>query len=67
MPYDNAYNRGIAHDIGAINERFATLYAYSPVDGRGGYSEGGSNAGFLADGRSGKSRLPGVAGHGPAG
>ena len=47
MPYDNAYNRGIAHDIGAINERFATLYAYSPVDGRGGYSEGGSNAGVL--------------------
>lgn len=47
MPYDNAYNRGIAHDIGAINERFATLYAYSPVDGRGGYAEGGSNAGVL--------------------
>lgn len=47
MPYDNAYNRGIARDIGAINERFATLYAYSPVDGRGGHSAGGSNAGVL--------------------
>lgn len=47
MPYDNAYNRGIAQDLNAFNERFATLYAYSPVDGRGGYSEGGSNAGVL--------------------
>ena len=48
MPYDNEYNRQIASDIGAINDRFAKLYAYSPVDGRGGgYSEGGSNAGVL--------------------
>ena len=47
MPYDNAYNRGIAQDLNAFNERFATLYGYSPVDGRGGYSEGGSNAGVL--------------------
>ena len=48
MPYDNEYNRQIAADLGAIDERFAKLYAYSPVDGRGGgYSEGGSNAGVL--------------------
>jgi hypothetical protein len=48
MPYDNEYNRQIARDLGAINERFAKLHAYSPVDGRGGgYSEGGSNAGVL--------------------
>ena len=43
MPYDNVYNRGIANELGAINRRFATLYAYSPVDGQGS-SVGGSNA-----------------------
>lgn len=48
MPYDNEYNRQIAAQLHAIDERFAKLYAYSPVDGRGGgYSEGGSNAGVL--------------------
>ena len=47
MPYDNPYNRRIANELGSINERFATLYAYSPVDGRAGYAEGGSNAGVL--------------------
>jgi hypothetical protein len=48
MPYDNPYNRRIANEVGDWNHRFATLYAYSPVDGRhGGYSEGGSNAGVL--------------------
>jgi hypothetical protein len=46
MPYDNAYNRGIANELGAINRRFAVLYAYSPVDGQGS-SVGGSNAGVL--------------------
>ena len=45
MPYNNAYNRDIANHLNTINERFATLYAYSPVDGRGGY-EGGA-AGVL--------------------
>ena len=48
MPYDNPYNRRIANEIHGINERYATLYAYSPVDGRdSGYAEGGSNAGVL--------------------
>lgn len=47
MPYDNVYNRAIANELGAINQRFATLYAYSPVDGRGGGMSGGSNAGVL--------------------
>jgi len=45
MPYSNAYNRHIANEIQAINERFATQYAYSPVDGQG--MSGGSNAGVL--------------------
>ena len=48
MPYSNTYNRRIADDIDAINERYSTLYAYSPIDGRGNeYSYGGSNAGVL--------------------
>jgi len=49
MPYNNPYNRSIANAMGNINERFAHLYAYSPVDGRGNpYSlEGGSSAGVL--------------------
>ena len=47
MPYDNAYNRGVAHQYGQWNDRYSTLYAYSPVDGRGGYAQGGSNAGVL--------------------
>ena len=45
MPYNNEMNRDIARQLNTINERFATLYAYSPVDGRGGY-EGGA-AGVL--------------------
>lgn len=47
MPYDNAYNRGIAQTVDRYNDRFSTLYAYSPVDGRGGYAGGGSSAGVL--------------------
>ena len=47
MPYDNAYNRGIAQVVDRYNDRFSTLYAYSPVDGRGGYAGGGSSAGVL--------------------
>jgi len=47
MPYDNAYNRGIARTVDRYNDRFSTLYAYSPVDGRGGYAGGGSSAGVL--------------------
>ena len=48
MPYDNPYNRSIANTIHNINDRYATLYAFSPVDGRdSGYSQGGSNAGVL--------------------
>ena len=47
MPYDNAYNRGIAKVVDRYNDRFSTLYAYSPVDGRGGYAGGGSSAGVL--------------------
>ena len=48
MPYDNPYNRRIANEIHNINERYATLYDFSPVDGRdSGYAEGGSNAGVL--------------------
>ena len=48
MPYDNPYNRRIANEIHNINDRYAMLYAYSPVDGRdSGYAEGGSNAGVL--------------------
>ena len=49
MPYNNPYNRGIANEIHTINERFAHLYAYSPVDGRGNsYAmDGGSSAGVL--------------------
>ena len=47
MPYDNAYNRGVAKVYDNWNDRFSTLFAYSPVDGRGGFVEGGSNAGVL--------------------
>ena len=48
MPYDNQYNRHIADELNQIDRRYATLYAYSPVDGRGSdYSMGGSNAGVL--------------------
>ena len=49
MPYNNPYNRSIANVMDGINERFAHLYAYSPVDGRGNpfALEGGSSAGVL--------------------
>jgi len=47
MPYDNAYNRGVAKVYDRWNDRFSTLFAYSPVDGMGGYSGGGSSAGVL--------------------
>ena len=49
MPYNNPYNRGIANELHTNNERFAHLYAYSPVDGRGNaYAmDGGSSAGVL--------------------
>jgi len=47
MPYDNPYNRAIADKINDIDRRYAHLYAYSPVDGRGGYAGGGSSAGVL--------------------
>ena len=47
MPYDNSYNRAIANKMDDIDWRYANLYAYSPVDGRGGYSGGGSSAGVL--------------------
>ena len=47
MPYDNPYNRAIADKLNDIDERYAHLYAYSPVDGRGGYAGGGSSAGVL--------------------
>lgn len=47
MPYDNAYNRGIAQVVDRYNDRFSTLFAYSPVDGMGGYAGGGSSAGVL--------------------
>lgn len=47
MPYDNAYNRGVAKVYDRWNDRFSTLFAYSPVDGRGGFVEGGSSAGVL--------------------
>jgi hypothetical protein len=40
MPYDNAYNRKIANELSQINHRFATLYAYSPVDGSSSLSGG---------------------------
>jgi len=46
MPYNNAYNRDIANHLNTINERFATLYAYSPVDGRGGYNGGAAGVLF---------------------
>ena len=46
MPYDNPYNRAIADKMNDIDKRYAHLYAYSPVDGRGGYC-GGSSAGVL--------------------
>jgi len=49
MPYNNPYNRAIASTMDGLNERFAHLYAYSPVDGRGNpYAlDGGSTAGVL--------------------
>lgn len=48
MAYDNVYNRRIADQYNSINQRYATLYAYSPVDGQDhGYAEGGSSAGVL--------------------
>jgi len=49
MPYNNPYNQSIANKMNALNERFAHLYAYSPVDGRGNpfALEGGSSAGVL--------------------
>lgn len=47
MPYDNPYNRAIADKMNDIDRRYAHLYAYSPVDGRGGYAGGGSSAGVL--------------------
>ena len=49
MPYDNMYNRDIARDLNESNWRFATLFNYSPVDGRGVpyQMDGGSNAGVL--------------------
>lgn len=47
MPYDNAYNRGVAKVYDRWNDRFSTLFAYSPVDGMGGYAGGGSAAGVL--------------------
>ena len=47
MPYDNAYNREVADTYNRWNDRFSTLFAYSPVDGRSKYSTGGSNAGVL--------------------
>lgn len=46
MPYNNEMNRDIARQLNTINERFATLYAYSPVDGRGGYSGGAAGVLF---------------------
>ncbi len=45
MPYDNPYNRNIANELAQVNQRYAKLYAYSPVDGYG--MSGGSNAGVL--------------------
>jgi hypothetical protein len=47
MPYNNPYNRAIAHTLHDVNERFAHLYAYSPVDGRGGLAGNGSAPGVL--------------------
>lgn len=48
MPYNNPYNRSIASAMHGLNERFAHLYAYSPVDGGNPYSlDGGNNAGVL--------------------
>jgi hypothetical protein len=49
MPYNNEYNRNIARVLNQGNERYANLFAYSPVDGRGNaYAlDGGSNAGVL--------------------
>ena len=35
MPYDNEYNRNIADHMKMISDRYAKLYGYSPVDGRG--------------------------------
>ena len=49
MPYNNEYNRNVARDLNQSNWRYATLFNYSPVDGRGRPYEmaGGSNAGVL--------------------
>lgn len=49
MPYNNEYNRKVARDLEDSNWRYANLFAYSPVDGRGRRYEmdGGSNAGVL--------------------
>lgn len=47
MPYSTPYNKRIADEVGQYNHRFATLFAYSPVDGRSGYAEGGSAGGVL--------------------
>jgi hypothetical protein len=45
MPYDNQYNRDVAKVYNRLNDRFSTLFAYSPVDGMG--LSGGSTAGVL--------------------
>ena len=48
MPYNNAYNRAIANTLHDVNEVYAHLHAFSPVDGRGSYAlDGGSSAGVL--------------------
>jgi hypothetical protein len=49
MPYNNEYNRKVARDLNQSDWRFATLFNYSPVDGRGRpcQMDGGSNAGVL--------------------
>lgn len=47
MPYNNPYNRAIANTLHDVNERYAHLYAYSPVDGGSYAMAGGSNAGVL--------------------
>ena len=49
MPYQNQYNQRIANEINAYNDRFATQFAYSPVDGRGHpyQLDGGGTGGVL--------------------
>ena len=47
MPYNNEYNRGIARVLDSGNNRYAKLYAYSPVDGQSGMSGCGNAAGVL--------------------